>query len=245
MAVDSNIVGYQLHDLKAGANLMGVAWEGVTAVDGKIALSDMMDTTKLTSVNADGDVYGDYVQVWEIGSGWGNAYYYIDQPSWNYDDVDYSSTWMDGNFQPCNPEIAAGQAFWLFLKTDVNNFPFKGQVAENGVITVLSSGPNLIANPLPRTINLADHAAVTIIGATSVNVDGDVYGDSIQTWELGSGWGNAFYFVNQPSWNYDAVDYTNTWMDGEFMPGVALVSAGSGFWYFAENSGVEITFKGL
>ena len=243
--MDSNIVGYQMHDLKAGPNLMGVAWEGVLAADGKIALSDMMDITQLTSYDETGEIEGDYVQTWDVGSGWGAVYYYVDQPSWNYGAVDYSSTWMDVGFAPCNPTLDAGQAFWLFLKNDINNFSFSGQVAENGAVTTLVAGPNLIANPIPRAVNLADSSVVTVVGATSYDETGEIEGDYVQAWDVGLGWGSVYYYVNQPSWNYGAVDYTDTWMDVGFAPGSAIVPTGSAFWYFAKNADVEITFKSL
>ena len=245
VAVDSNIVGYQMHNLKAGPNLMGVAWEAVDVAGQPIGLSDMMDTTLLTSYDEDAIVEGDSIQTWSIGSGWGPVYFYVNQPSWNYGAVDYTDTWMDGGFTPCNPTLDAGQAFWLFLKNDISDFPFKGQVAENGAVATLTVGPNLIANPLPRAIDLADPSVVTASGQTSYDEDAIVEGDSIQTWSIGSGWGPVYFYVNQPSWNYGAVDYTDTWMDGGFSPCSAMIPTGSGFWYFAKNVGVEITFKGL
>ena len=229
-----------MHNLKAGANLMGVAWEGVLTADGKIALSDMMpDTAKLTSYGME---EGDYVMTWDIGLGWDATYFYINDPSWNYDDVDYTDTWMTAGMIPCSPMLEAGQAFWLFLKEDINDFAFKGQVAENGAITTLAEGMNLIANPLPRIINFADSSVVTVTGATSYDA---VEGDSIMTWDIGSGWGAVYYYINQPSWNYDDVDYTDTWMTAGMMPGAAVIPVGSGFWYFATNAGTEIMFKGL
>jgi len=247
VAVDSNIVGYQMHNLKAGPNLMGVAWEAVDVAGQPIGLADIMDISQLTSINEDGDVYGDYVNVWNIGSGWdANVYYYVDQPSWNEPGLNYEKTWMDGDFQPCNPTLDAGQAFWLFLKANISDFPFKGQVAENGSLATLTTGPNLIANPIPRDINLSNASVVAVEGATSVNEDGDIFGDYVNVWNIGSGWeASVYYYVDQPSWNEPGLNYEKTWMDGDFTPGVASIPAGSAFWYFAKDAGVEVTFKAL
>ena len=242
LAVDSNIVGYQMHNLKAGPNLMGVAWEGIGDSGEQIGLADIMDITQLTSYDVSEYVEGDYAQAWDINIGnWGPVYFYIDEPSWG---SSYENTWMTDGYAPINPKLDAGQAFWLFLKDDINNFPFKGQVAESGAIITLENGPNLIANPLPRSVNLVDEALVLFGGQkTSYDVSEYAEGDSVQTWDYSIGnWGPIYLYIDEPTWG---TSYENTWMTDGYVPGSAVVSAGSGFWYFAKKAGVEVTFKGL
>ena len=78
---------------------------------------------------------------------------------------------------------------------------------------------------------------------------GNEAGDYINTWNLAdANWGKVYYYVNDPSWNYDdgtgnIVDYTDTWMDDGLVPCATEIGAGPGFWYYAVDNGVTLTFS--
>ena len=247
-------MGYQQFNLAApGPHLLAVSWTAPTDTDGKADLNKIMDTSKLTSVDATGDVMGDYINTWEVGSGWSKTYYYINQPAFNYEDeetkqlVDYTDTWMDADWVP-GCKLDPGQAFWFYPKASIVGFTFSGQVAQAAPTFTLTSGPNLIANPVSAVLDLADESQVVITGKTSVDSTGDVMGDYINTWVVGSGWSTTYYYINQPSFNYvddetkQLVDYTDTWMDADWVPGGTAISAGAGFWYYAKSAGVQFQF---
>ena len=100
---------------------------------------------------------------------------------------------------------------------------------------------NLCGNPYPMSLNLADQSQVPTPGATSY---GDEAGDYINTWNLAdANWGNVYYHINDPTWNYDNVDYTDTWMTDGYVPCATEIAAGSGFWYYAVADGVTLTFS--
>jgi len=234
-----------MHNLKAGPNLMGVAWEDVMTLDGKIDLKEMMDTTRLTSYDLLGsDGEGDSILTWDVGSGWGDVYFYLDAEE-VFEDAAYADTWADDGLSPVSVRLEPGQAFWLILKNDISDFPFKGQVAENGTIHTLAEGPNLIANPLPRAIDFTDKTVVTTSGATPYDLLGsDGEGDSILTWNIGSGWGDVYFYIDAEAVFEDAA-YADTWADDGLNPANAVIPVGSGLWYIAKNAGVKVTFKGL
>jgi hypothetical protein len=237
MALDSNIVGYQMHNVKAGLNLMGVAWEGVMATDGKIALEDLMDSSLLTPfvIFSDDPVDGDYVDTWIVGDSWGARYFYMDDPI-------LGKGWMDSvTLTPVVGGLDAGQAFWLFLNNDISDFPFKGQVAEGGTIHTLAAGLNLIANPIPRDIVLMDTKVIEFDGITPFVIfsDDPVDGDFIDTWTIGGSWGARYFYMDDPILG-------KGWMDSVTLdPVTDKLLCGSGFWFFATETGVEVTFKGL
>ena len=251
LAVESaNIVGYNTVAVKGGQmNLLTVSFQTVGNASGKATLNDVMDTTVLTSYSEDGNTAGDYIDTWDMANGnWGGRYFYINQPSWNYDDVDYTDTWMNGDFEPVNPEMANGSSFWLYHSgADISALTFAGQVGGIASGYTLAAGQmNLCGNPFPTVLDLTDKTQVTLTNPTSYSEDGNTAGDYIDTWNLTTGnWGGRYFYINQPSWNYDDVDYSDTWMDGDFAPTSTAIQAGAGFWYYAAGTGTTLTFPAL
>ena len=249
------MVGYQTVNLVKGPNLLAVNWESV-GKDGKAFLKDIMATEKLTSINEDGENYsGDYIDTWSFENGsWGATYQYCARPDWNdpsAPEFDYTDCWMDQDGLPANPEMAPGDAFWLFAKADVEGLVFNGQVGNGssaGVITLVK-GANLLANAKPVELNLSDANQVVIGGAkTSINEDGDNYsGDYIDTWSFENGsWGATYQYCARPDWNDPSApefDYTDCWMDQDGLPASTAIPGGTGFWYFAKEAGVTVLFK--
>ena len=242
-------VGYNNVLLKGNKmNLLCVSWETIGNNNHKATLNEVMDTSKLTSYSEDGETPGVYINAWDMEAGnWGKIYYYVNQPSWNEGEYDWTDTWCDGETMPCNDEIEPGSALWLFhLGTDVEDFTFMGQVANSGVksYTLAKGKMNLCGNPYPANLDLNNKNQVTIANKTSYSEDGETPGDYINTWDLTTGnWGAIYYYVNQPSWNEGEYDWTDTWCDGETMPvDSTTIPAGSGFWYYACGEGTTFTF---
>ena len=248
----ANIVGYQNVDIVAGPNLMALNWESV-GQDGKAYLGDIMATEKLTSINENGDnLSGDYIDTWnfEVGS-WGASYQYCRRPDWNdpsAPEYDFSDCWLDSDLLPANPEMKPGDAFWLFAKNAIEGLSFAGQVGGSGGSITLVAGPNLLANAKPTALNLSDTTQVVIANATSINENGDnLSGDYIDTWnfEVGS-WGASYQYCRRPDWNDPSApeyDFSDCWLDSDLLPASTAIPSGTGFWYFAKNPGVTVTFQ--
>ena len=246
----ANVVGYNSVKVKGGKmNLLTVSFETVGNVEGKATLKDVMSRDGLVSYSEDGETAGDYIDTWDMENGnWGKTYYYVNLPSWNYDNVDYTDTWMDMDMVPTNPEMESGSSFWLMhYGNDIEALTFAGQVVGLTKAYTLTSGKmNLCGNPFPTTLDLSNKNQVTIANATSYSEDGETAGDYIDTWDLESAnWGKTYYYVNLPSWNYENVDYTDTWMDVDMVPCSTDISTGAGFWYYAAGEGTTLTFKAL
>ena len=246
----ANIVGYNSVKVKGGKmNLLTVSFETVGNEAGKATLKDVMSRDGLVSYSEDGETAGDYIDTWDMENGnWGKTYYYVNQPSWNEGEIDYTDTWMDADFVPGNPEMVSGSSFWLFHNgEDIDALTFAGQVAAGSKAYTLTGGKmNLCGNPLPVVLNLADKNQVSVANATSYSEDGETAGDYVDTWDLTIGnWGKTYYYVNQPSWNEGGVDYTDTWMDADFVPSATDIQVGSGFWYYAVGNGTTLTFTAL
>ena len=127
------IVGYNTVKIKGNQmNLLTVSWEKVGTE--KVYLDDVMGKKGLVSVDETGDVMGDYINTWnyEVGS-WGETYYYINQPSWNFEEggklIDYTDTWMGGNSgYPENTAIQPGAGFWYYAKENNVTLAFENPV---------------------------------------------------------------------------------------------------------------------
>jgi len=249
----SHVVGYQQINLVKGANLLSVSWESV-GKDGKAYLLDIMETSKLVSINENGDALsGDYINTWDQSKGgWGAPYQYCARPDWNDPEApeyDYTDCWMDQDGLPANPEMHPGEAFWLFLKNPITGLNFNGQVASTGGAITLVAGANLLANTKPATLDLSDKDQVVIGGnKTSINENGDALsGDYINTWSLvKGGWGAPYQYCARPDWNDPEApeyDYSDCWMDQEGLPASTDIPSGTGFWYFAKQAGVTIIFQ--
>ena len=239
-------------------NLLTISWNAVGKE--KAYLNDVMERGRLVSYSEDGEVAGDYISAWDIEAGdWvHDTYYYVNQPSWNYEDeqtgewIKYESTWMNSDMIPMNVEMESGSSFWLYhVGEDIADFDFAGQVASGVKGYTLTGGQmNLCGNPFPTELNLADKKQVVISGATSYSEDGETAGDYVSAWDVGAGdWvHDTYYYVNQPSWNYEdeqtgaLVDYTDTWMNADMVPGNTPVQVGAGFWYYAVNNGTTLSF---
>ena len=246
----ANIVGYNSVAVKGGKlNLLTVSFETVGGKESTATLNDVMDTTQLTSYSEDGNTPGDYIDSWDMANGnWGERYFYVNLPSWNYDNVDYTDTWADSNLTPVNPTMANGSSFWLYhAGDDIESLTFAGQVGTVQAGYTLAGGKlNLCGNPFPTALNLSNKKQVTITNPTSYSEDGNTPGDYIDTWDLSTGnWGERYFYVNLPSWNYDNVDYTDTWADSNLTPTATDIQAGAGFWYYAAGEGTTLTFSAL
>ena len=244
-------------------NLLCVSWEAV-GQSGKALLSDIMQTKGvLTSYDVDFEVAGDYIDTWDMTKGtWGVKYFYADRPEWNdpsAPEIDYTDCWIaddgEGNWVPVNPELLPGASFWLNHKgADIPALNFTGQVfTETGSYTLVGGQMNLCGNPYPTVLDLNTKAGqVVIVGATSYDVDFEVPGDYIDTWnfEVGS-WGAKYFYADRPEWNDPSapeIDYTDCWIaddgEGNWIPTPTQIPVGSGFWYNAKAN-ATLTFLGI
>ena len=237
------IVGYQTIKLRADSNLLGVNWENVGG-NGKAKLVDILDCTKLTSINADFDnLSGDYIMAWDLEKGgWDSVtYQYCNIPDYG---EDYVNTWLGDEYAITDLEFNCGDAFWLFCKNAIDSISFSGQVA-NGAVggATLVEGANLLSNSRPTDLDLTDSTVVEIVGATSINADFDnLSGDYVMAWDSVKGnWNSVtFQYCNIPEYG---TEYENVWLGDEYAIGPTEIPAGTGFWYFAKKAGVTITFK--
>ena len=122
-----NLVGYNNVLLKGNKmNLLCVSWETIGNNNHKATLNEVMDTSKLTSYSEDGETPGDYINAWDMEAGnWGKIYYYVNQPSWNEGEYDWTDTWCDGETMPVDSTtIPAGSGFWYYACGEGTTFTF-------------------------------------------------------------------------------------------------------------------------
>ena len=119
-----NLVGYQTIKLRDDSNLLGVNWESV-GKDGKAKLVDILDCSKLTSINEDfDDLSGDYVMAWDSVKGnWNSVtFQYCDLPVYG---KEYEKVWLGDEYAIGPTEIPSGTGFWYFAKKAGVTITFK------------------------------------------------------------------------------------------------------------------------
>lgn len=232
-----NVVGYNQVTLTNGLNLVGVSWQGVGS-DKVISLSELIDTSNLTSYSADGTTPGDSIDLWDLeNSVWGAKLYYIDQPGVG---PQYADTWMTADFTPTNAVVQTGVGFWVRLKSTSAQVTLAGEVPSTDTTVSFLEGLNLTANPFPYTRTWAD---ITGANLTSYSADGTTPGDSIDTWDAAAAdWGQKLYYIDQPT---VGAQYADTWMTADFTPVTLSFEANEGFWFRAVGSSPSLTFSAI
>ena len=238
-----NLVGYQTIKLRDDSNLLGVNWESV-GKDGKAKLVDILDCSKLTSINEDfDDLSGDYIMAWDLEKGgWDSVtYQYCNLPVYG---EEYENVWLGDEYAITDLAFNCGDAFWLFCKNAIDSISFAGQVANGSVGgATLQLGANLLSNTRPAALDLTDASVVEITGATSINEDfDDLSGDYVMAWDSVKGnWNSVtFQYCDLPVYGKE---YEKVWLGDEYAIGPTEIPSGTGFWYFAKKAGVTITFK--
>ena len=245
-----NLVGYNKVFVKGNKmNLLCINWNSVGKEIG--TLNEVMDRQPLITIGDEEN--GDYIDTWDMENGdWGKRYYYCRRPDWNDPEApeyDYTDTWIDADYIPCNIEMESGSSFWLFHKGDnIEGLGFAGQVA-TGVhgYTLRGGKMNLCGNPYPTLLDLRKSAGQVVI-ANATTIGDEENGDYVDTWDLtNADWGKRYYYCNRPDWNDPEVpeyDYTDTWIDADYIPGSTESQAGAGCWHVLKANGVSVAKAG-
>ena len=213
-------------------NLLTVSFETVGGAGNEADLNLVMDINRLDPFDWDEFAEKDYVDTWDMEAGnWGPTYF-VDAGENGNRFVDSSS------LEEVEAKVAPGASLWLFRAgEDIEDFAFAGQVASGTKSYTLTGGSmNLCGNPYPTSLNLNDSNQVVITGATEFDWNEFVEKDYVDTWDLTtSNWGPTYFYVD------------GKWADSNTLEAVddTAIQPGAGFWYYATQDGVTLTFPSI
>ena len=235
--VSSNIVGYQTISLDAGYNMIGVQFVQVGGdAKGLSTVAELDDT--MDGFDEDGN-YETLMMVWKDNDyttfGWSGT-----SGTDVLDDDTLDNKWLNRDLEEdIVPTLESYDAVWIKAGS-AGSVKVYGQVPTNDTITVaLVPGYNMVANPFPKTIKVAD------FGTLSANMAGFDEDGNYET--LMMVWKNGDYttFGWSGSSGTDVLDdasLDNKWLNRDLEETDDTVDFGHGVWIKAGSAGT-ITFS--
>ena len=235
--VSSNIVGYQKVSLDAGYNMIGMQFVEVGSADAKALSTAATLDSSMAGFDEDGN-YATELKVWKNGNyttyGWSG-----DSGTEYLEDETLDSKWLNLDYEE-DPEASldAPDAVWIKAAT-AGTVTVCGQVpAENSVTVPLAVGYNMVANPYPKTVKVADFG---VLSANMAGFDEDGnYATELKVWKNGNyttyGWSgtSGTEYLEDPSLD-------NKWLNLDYEETDDTVDFGHGVWIKAASAG-SITF---
>ena len=226
-------------NLDAGYNMIGVQFVNV----GTASAKDLTTAAQLDTSMAGFDEEGNYdtqMMVWRNGN-------YLPAFGWSgssgtdvLENSDLDNKWLNLDLEEVEGvELSPYDAVWIKAGS-AGNVTISGQVPTNDVTIALTEGYNMVANPFPMAVKVAD------FGVLSDNMPGfdeeGNYATQMMVWKDGNylpafGWsGSSGTDVLENS------DLDNKWLNLDLEETDDEVDFGHGVWIKAGSAGT-ITFK--
>ncbi len=236
--VSSNIVGYQTMSLDAGYNMIGIQFVQVGGDAKDLSTVAELDDT-MAGFDEDG-IYATQMMVWRNGNylptfGWSGS-----SGSDYLDDSSLDNKWLNLDYEETADELAAADAVWIKAGS-AGTVKVYGQVPTNDTITIqLAPGYNMVANPFPKTVKIAD------FGTLSSNMAGfdedGIYATQMMVWKDGN-YLPTFGWSGTSGTDYlDDSSLDNKWLNLDYEETDDTVDFGHGVWIKAGSAGT-ITFS--
>ena len=237
--VSSNIVGYEKVTLNPGFNMIGVQFVTV----GDQSAQDLSTATQLDSTmegfDEDGN-YATYIKVYEGGGnyttyGWsgtsGEAY---------MEDATLNNKWLTSDYEePEGETMDKGDAAWIIAGSS-GTMTVAGEVpSANTIEKSVAAGFNMVANPYPGTVTVADFG---ILDSSFAGFDEDgEYKNYLKVY-VGGGNYKTFGWSGTSGTDYlEDPTLDNKWLNSDYEKTDDTVDFGHGVWLITEKSGT-ITF---
>jgi len=238
----SNEVGFSTVAAAAGDNqIITVPYVACMAVDGAVALADLVSINGLVS-HASDPAAADQLVVMVDVSGNLRYYYYWLQSEIGWTGIDTEVKHPDGTTSVVTPpaasafEVARGLGFWLKrVAGSANAVYVKGEVSTSNPSTAIAAGLNLVGYGSAAALDLN---AVSWTGAYGNSTSGNTaHSDKIIVINADGTMQNYYYFVCPAGWPPAYQDLSNKWIDQNYAVASVPVPAGQGFWYLRRGTG--------
>ena len=156
------------------------------------------------------------------------------------DDPSYDNQWLDQSTEKTDDTIDLGHGVWIYAEKP-GTMTISGQVMDKPLVVNLVQGYNMIANPYPMDVPIANFGK---LDSAMSGYDSDyVYATELRVWNPSTfiytvyGWsGTSGTAVD------DDPSYDNQWLDQSTEKTTDVIPAGSAVWIYAEKAGT-ITFE--
>ena len=235
MAIESQIVGYQNFDIKAGKwYLIGAQFQTLsgTAID----LQDFIKSENLTPGETEYDENAPTIKKYD-GSGYVT---YVYSSGNDMGDEFDPPAWLDNGGDPAaNININVGESVWFMAKSDAS-ISVAGQVVSAGAkdVTLVANKWNLLANPYPEAFELNGDK----FDCSNLVPGGNEYDTSAPTLKVYDGSGYVTYVYASENDMGDEFDPPQ-WLDNGGDPTEVSVASGAGIWLMYKNSAESLTVK--
>ncbi len=222
-------------NLSKGFNMIGTQFLQVGGEPLAIATVGVLDSS-MAGFDEDG-VYATEMQIWN-----GNGYDYY---GWSgtsageyMEDESLNNMWLNGDFKTDDATSTAGQGFWIKAAT-AGTITLSGEVpSADSVSQDLVVGFNLVANPYPGDVQIANFGQ---LAASFAGFDEDgVYATEMQVWN-GNGYDYYGWSGTSAGEYMEDESLNNMWLDGDFKNPNKTIPFGHGVWIKTPTAG-KITF---
>ena len=234
--VSSNIVGYEKVNLVTGFNMVGIQFVDV----GTRAAKDLSSATQLDSSMSGFDEDGNYaskIQIWN-GTKYSTFGWSGTSGTDYLEDSSLDNKWLNADYEETDDVMDKGSAAWIIAEK-AGTMTVSGEVpSEDSVEIDLVAGFNMVANPYPGTVKVADFG---VLDATFAGFDEDGnYASKIQVWN-GTKY-STFGWSGTSGTDYlEDSSLDNKWLNADYEETDDTVDFGHGVWVIAEKAG-KITF---
>ena len=229
-------MGYQKVSLDAGYNMIGMQFVEVGSADAK-ALSTAATLDSSMAGFDDEGTYATELMVWKNNNyttyGWSGS-----SGTDVLEDSSFDNKWLNNDLEETDDELDAPDAVWIKAAT-AGTVTVCGQVPSESTVTVpLAAGYNMVANPFPKTVKVADFG---VLSANLIGFDDEgTYATEMMVWKNGNyttyGWsGTSGTDVLEDS------SLDNKWLNNDLEETDDTVDFGHGVWIKAATAG-SITF---
>ena len=187
----------------------------------------------------DGDGYfKSYMKVWD-GENYATYGWSGSSGTDLMENSDLDKKWLNDDLEEVDETMDKGAAAWVIAEK-AGTMTVSGQVPTNSTTTIqLSSGFNMVANPYPVKVKVANFGK---LDAGQAGFDGDGYFKSyIKIWD-GANYATFGWSGSSGTDLMENPDLDNKWLNDDLEETDDEISFGTGVWVIAEKAGT-ITFE--
>ncbi len=235
--VSSNIVGYEKINLTPGYQMIGVQFLKVGGESLDLATVGTLDAS-MSGFDED-EIFATELRVWN-GNGY-NTYGWSGTSGTDvYEDSSYDNLWLYNNTMEAE-DGAADASFGFWIKTtETGTMTISGEVPSDDSISVnLVAGMNMIANPFPGSIKIAEFG--TLDSSMAGFDEDEIFATEMRVWN-GNGYNTYGWSGTSGTDVYEDSSYDNLWLYNNTMEAEdTTLPFGTAVWIKAEKAGT-ITF---
>ena len=229
-------MGYEKVNLVAGFNMVGMQFVTVGDKTAQTLSTAAQLDSQMSGFDDEG-TYASKLQTWDGAKyttfGWSGS-----SGTDVLEDDDLNNKWLNVDLEETDDTLDKAQAVWIIAEK-AGTVTLAGEVPADDSVTVqLVAGFNMVANPYPATVKVADFG---VLDSTYAGFDDEgTYASKLQIWN-GSKYTTFGWSGSSGTDVLEDDDLNNKWLNVDLEETDDDVAFGQGVWIIAEKAGT-ITF---